>query len=158
MGIAFLLTMRGIPSIYYGTEILMKGFSNPDGWVRMDFKGGWASDSTDKFTEKGRSSVENEGYNYLKKLANWRKNNVAAQQGKLIQFVPEKSVYVYFRKTESQIVMVVMNANDTAMEIKGVRFDEILAGKRTGRNVISEETEQLENIVLKPWEVKVIEL
>ena len=43
MGLAFLLTTRGIPQIYYGTEILMAGGSNdPD--KRRDFPGGWQED------------------------------------------------------------------------------------------------------------------
>ncbi|HEY1023639.1 MAG TPA: alpha-amylase family glycosyl hydrolase, partial [Sphingobacteriaceae bacterium] len=53
-GIAWLLTTRGIPQFYYGSEILMTGVTNPDGWVRMDFQGGWPEDKTDKFTAAGR--------------------------------------------------------------------------------------------------------
>ncbi|MES2881795.1 MAG: alpha-amylase family glycosyl hydrolase, partial [Bacteroidota bacterium] len=48
MGIGWLLTARGIPQLYYGTEVLMKGVSNPDGWVRLDFPGGWPGDKQNK--------------------------------------------------------------------------------------------------------------
>src|SRR6185436_18943225 len=92
--ITLLLTTRGIPQLYYGTEILMKNFSNPDGLVREDFPGGWASDSANKFTAAGRTPKENEAFNYVKTLANWRKNTPVAYEGKLMQFVPDDDMYV----------------------------------------------------------------
>ncbi len=66
-GIALLFTMRGVPEIYYGTEILMKNYSNPDGLVREDFKGGWAGDSVNKYTSAGRTEKENDAFNYVRK-------------------------------------------------------------------------------------------
>src|SRR5688572_15757930 len=60
VGLAWLLTTRGIPEMYYGTEVLMKGFTNPDGWVRLDFAGGWTNDKANKFTAEGRTEKENE--------------------------------------------------------------------------------------------------
>jgi glycosidase len=58
MGIEWLLTERGIPQLYYGTEILMKGIDNPDGWVRLDFPGGWAGDRKNAFTGAGLSPTK----------------------------------------------------------------------------------------------------
>lgn len=111
MGMALLLTMRGIPQMYYGTEILMKNFSNPDGLVRSDFPGGWDGDKKDKFTTEGRTENENEAFNYVKTLANFRKDNPALQHGKLMQFIPKDDVYVYFRYTDDfkNVVMVIVN-------------------------------------------------
>jgi glycosidase len=128
MGIAWLLTFRGIPQFYYGTEVLMKNFANPDGLVRFDFPGGWTGDSANKFTSAGRSAVENEVWNYTKALANFRKQSSAIKRGKMMQFVPEDGVFVYFRYDARQTVMVVMNQNEKGMDLMNGRFAERLEG------------------------------
>ncbi|MDB5130867.1 MAG: Cyclomaltodextrinase [Mucilaginibacter sp.] len=79
---AMLMTLRGVPQMYYGDEILMKGISNPDGLIRQDFPGGWDGDKTNKFTAAGRTEQENDAFNYVRKLANYRKNTMALQTGK----------------------------------------------------------------------------
>jgi len=157
MGIAFLMTMRGIPSAYYGTEILMKGFSNPDGLVRSDFPGGWSSDTQNKFNNQGRNDDENVALDYFKKLANWRKNNLVLHLGKLMQFVPEESVYTYFRYDGKKTVMVVMNANDTDKTIKTERFAERIQGQSDAFDVIENKNISLETMQLKAWELKILE-
>ena len=84
-GLAFLLTTRGIPQIYYGTEILMTGTkAEGDGQIRKDFPGGWQGDKTDAFTEAGRTELQNEAWNYLHTLLNWRKGNDAVKMGRLV--------------------------------------------------------------------------
>jgi len=128
MGIAWLLTFRGIPQFYYGTEVLMKNFANPDGLVRFDFPGGWTGDSANKFTSAGRSAVENEVWNYTKALANFRKQSSAIKRGKMMQFVPEDGLFVYFRYDARQAVMVVMNQNEKGMDLMNARFAERLEG------------------------------
>ncbi len=118
MGIALLLTQRGIPQLYYGTEILMKNFKDPtDAEVRKDFPGGWSGDAVNKFETAGRTPEENEAYNYVKVLAQFRKNSSAIKTGRLMQFVPADGVYVYFRYDDTQTVMSVMNTNDTVKKI-----------------------------------------
>ncbi|MEO8795042.1 MAG: glycoside hydrolase family 13 protein [Daejeonella sp.] len=138
-GIAWLLTTRGIPQFYYGDEILMKGFTNPDGLVRLDFKGGWQGDKSNKFTAAGRTEEENNAFNYVKKLANYRKNTPALQTGKLMQFVPENGVYVYFRYDDSKTVMIVMNSNEEEINLNTKRFTERTAGFTKATNVITDE-------------------
>lgn len=159
MGIAFLLTMRGIPSVYYGTEILMTGFSNPDGLVRSDFTGGWANDSLNKFQASGRNEKENEAHDFLARLAQWRKNSKAITEGKLMQFVPEKSMYVYFRYTDSEKVMVVMNAANDKQSMKLERFSEMIQPNQKGIEITTGKDVLLqESLDLEPWSVKVIEI
>lgn len=135
-GLAMLLTTRGIPQIYYGTEILMKNFSNPDGLVRADFPGGWATDSANKFLASGRTNQENEAFNYLTTLANYRKNTSALQTGKLVQYVPQDGVYVYFRYDNDKTVMVVVNSNTKEVNLKTNRFNERLAGFSQAKNIM----------------------
>ncbi|MGI8952094.1 MAG: alpha-amylase family glycosyl hydrolase [Chitinophagaceae bacterium] len=118
MGIALLLTQRGIPTIYYGTEILMKNFKNPsDAEVRKDFPGGWKEDTVNKFIASGRTQQENDAYNYVKALAHFRMNSSALQTGKFMQYVPVDGLYVYFRYDDNQTVMCVANTSDAAKEI-----------------------------------------
>jgi glycosidase len=158
-GIAFLFTTRGIPSMFYGTEILMKAWSNPDAKVRIDFPGGWPTDSVSKLSSQGRNSNENEAFEYIKKLAHYRKNCKAITDGKLIQFVPENGVYVYFRYLDSQKIMVIMNTSNIAIELESSRYKEMMKDYYTAKNVITDE--KLENISLlklKPKETLILEL
>ena len=137
-GIAFLLTMRGIPSLYYGTELLFTGFSNPDGLVRQDFPGGWKSDSVNKFKTSGRTVKEQAAFDYIKKLATYRKNTPALQVGKLTQFVPENGIYVFFRYDDETTVMVLMNTNNQAATISTKRFEERMLGFSKAKNVATD--------------------
>ncbi|MGV3704272.1 MAG: glycoside hydrolase family 13 protein [Arcticibacter sp.] len=138
-GIAWLLTTRGIPQLYYGTEILMKNFSNPDGLVREDFKGGWAGDKENKFKAQGRTAKENEAFNFVRTLARYRKSNEVLQTGKMMQYVPENGIYVYFRYNADKTVMVIMNTNETASELPLKRFHERTKGFSKALNVVSQE-------------------
>ena len=128
MGIAWLLTSRGIPQLYYGNEILMKGATNPDGWVRLDFPGGWEGDAQNKFLESGRTAQENEAFNYVKTFANFRKNSSAIKTGKFMQYVPVDGVYVYFRYDDDQTVMCIMNTDKNSATLNLSRFSERMNG------------------------------
>ncbi len=138
-GIAWLLTTRGIPQFYYGTEILMKNYANPDGLVRGDFPGGWEGDERNKFSSKGRTDQENEAFNYVKKLANYRKNHEVLQTGKMMQFIPEEGIYVYFRYNDQQTVMVIMNSHTEAKNISTKRFAERILNFTKAKNILTEE-------------------
>ncbi|MEJ5963916.1 glycoside hydrolase family 13 protein [Pedobacter immunditicola] len=142
-GLSLLLTTRGIPQVYYGTEILMKNYSNPDGLVRSDFPGGWKADKSNKFTPAGRTAAENEAFNYFRTLANFRKNSEALQTGKMTQYVPQDGLYVYFRYSESNPstpVMVVINTEDKENQLNTSRFSERIGKANTASNVITGET------------------
>jgi len=159
MAIAFLYTTRGIPMLYYGTEILMKNFKGPDEKVREDFLGGWKEDKKNKFTKKGRTKLENEAHDFVRTLGQWRKQNKAIQYGSLKQFIPEKGVYVFFRIHEAQVVMVIMNGSDEKETIQMKRFEEVLKGAKTAINIIDNKTYPLTNsFVIKPWETLVMEI
>ncbi len=88
MGIAWLLTERGIPEMYYGTEIATKGVDDPDGKVRLDFPGGWPGDAKNAFTGQGLDPQEADVQQYTTRFANFRKNSSAIKTGKLMQYAP----------------------------------------------------------------------
>jgi glycosidase len=145
-GLAMLLTMRGIPQIYYGTEILMKNYSNPDGLVRSDFPGGWKGDKVNKFVASGRTEKENAAFNFVSKLANYRKTSAALTTGKLMQYIPQDGLYVYFRYTDdnSKTVMVIVNTEDKSKTLKTDRFAERMDKASSATNIIT--AEKLTNI------------
>jgi neopullulanase len=141
MGIAWLLTYRGIPQLYYGTEILMAGTTaKTDAMVRFDFPGGWPGDKVNKFEAGGRTAQENEAFEYTRTLANFRKNSTAIKTGKMMQFVPENGVYVYFRYDDRQTVMCIMNQNASEQTIQLQRFSERTSGFRRALDVSANKT------------------
>jgi len=138
MGMGLLFTQRGIPQLYYGTEILMKNFKNPsDAEVRRDFPGGWTGDAENKFVPGGRNAQENEAYNYVKKLAQFRMHSSAIQTGKTMQYVPVDGTYVYFRYDAKQTIMCVVNTSDAAKEIDFSRYAERTNGFEKASDIIS---------------------
>ena len=159
-GIVFLLTARGVPQLYYGTEVLMKNFKNPsDAEVRRDFPGGWPGDRENKFTAAGRNARENEAFNFVKKLAQYRKKSPALQTGLLTQFLPQDGMYVYFRHTDTQSVMVILNQSDAAKTLDTRRFSERLSGFTKGKNVLDDTVlNDLKKISVAGMSVQVIEL
>ncbi|TDH26519.1 alpha-amylase [Segetibacter sp. 3557_3] len=140
MALAWLFTCRGIPQLYYGTEILMKGVSNPDGLVRADFEGGWRGDSLNKFTVQGRTKAENSIHDLTTKLANFRKNSSAIKTGRMLQYVPDDGLYVYFRYDQQQSIMCVMNTADTLKTIDWSKFEQGTANFRSAQNVVNKST------------------
>ena len=135
IGLAWLLTMRGAPQLYYGTEVLMKNFSDPDGKVREDFPGGWVGDKKNYFAS--RPGQAGEAFDYVSKLANYRKAHPVLSSGKLMQFIPQDGVYTYFRYTDGECVMVIANVGKEEKTVDGTRFAERTGGFSSGINVVS---------------------
>ena len=142
-GLAFLLTTRGIPQIYYATEVLSTGDGSTSwGSFRKDFPGGWLGDPANKFTEAGRNAEENEAFNFTRTLLRYRNNTPALQSGKLMQFAtidrePERGLYVYFRYNDLKTVMVVLNFSNVDKVLETTRFAERMAGFTKAKNVVT---------------------
>ncbi len=138
MGLGWLLTSRGIPEIYYGTEVLMKGDKGiNDGWVRLDFPGGWNGDAKNAFTQQGLSAEEKDLQRYTKTLANFRKKSSAIKTGKLMQYVPDDGLYVYFRYDDKQTVMCIMNTAEKEKEVDFNNYNERTKGFTKAIDVIN---------------------
>lgn len=127
IGLGMLFTLRGIPSIYYGTEILMKE-TDGHGKIREDFPGGWPADSLNKFVETDRTADENAIWTYIQQLSNLRKASSAIQNGKLTQFIPKDGLYVYFRSDTEETYMVIINVSDEALNWSKSTYSEFLGG------------------------------
>jgi len=104
-----LLTTRGIPALYYGTEIGIWGGNN-DGLVRADFPGGFAGDSSDCFTEAGRTAAQQALFNVVRRLVHLRTSHPALATGRLVQFMPSDDVYCYVRRSDNEQIFVAINS------------------------------------------------
>ena len=139
-GMALLLTTRGIPQIYYGTELLMYGDKKKsDGDVRKDVPGGFPGDTTNEFSKEGRTTLQNEAIDFLSKVAEWRKGNKAISQGSLIHFMPENGMYVYERRHNDRRAIVIMNGTDSELTIDMSIYAEILPVGTTLKDVVTGE-------------------
>jgi glycosidase len=150
MGLAMLLTSRGYPQIYYGTEIMLDGIPGDYQGHRFDFPGGWTTDKRNAFTPEGRTPVENEVFNYLKVLLNYRKNNAVLQNGLMKQFIPEDGIYVTFRYNDQKTIMIIANNNEQNKDLNSNRFNEMLQGKTIGTEITTSKSYILQNPITIP--------
>ena len=159
-GIAFMLTIPGIPQFYYGTELLMNGTKQKgDGYIRLDVPGGWPGDAVNQFEASGRTDIQNEAWNYMQKLLKWRKGNEVIAKGKMKHFVPQNGVYVYARNLNGKQVVVIMNGNAKDSVLPLDRYDEILKGYASGKDVITGKVVNLQKeLTLGAKDVLVLEL
>jgi len=161
MAMAFVLTTRGIPLVYEGTEMLQttQKDKDGDGYKRKDFPGGWLNDSVNGFTGKNMSSAQADMMQYVKKIMNWRKGKEVMHTGKLKQFVPADGVYTYFRYNDKECVMVVMNNNETEKKPESVRYAEFLHGYKSADEITTGKSfTDLSDLMIPPKTVMIFEL
>lgn len=158
--ISFLLTIPGIPQLYYGTELLMHGNkSKYDGDIRLDVPGGWAEDKENHFTREGRSDLQNEAFDFLQKLLKWRKGNDIIANGKMKHYVVNNGVYLYERYLNNKKVVVVMNGTTSDVELKLDRYAETLGNSKGGFDIVSNKNIELSNTLkLTPRQTIILEL
>lgn len=136
--LALLLTVRRIPQLYYGTEVLMNGTKTvTDGNVRRDFPGGFPGDTHNAFTRDGRTKEENAMFNWTSRLLHWRQNNDVIAKGRQTQFIPQKGVYVVARTLDRKAVITVINGTSHAATFNTARYAEITRGATTATNVLT---------------------
>ena len=138
LAITLIATVRGIPQLYYGSEIGMQGNkNNGDGDIRRDFPGGWKNDTNNAFTSSGRTEKQQAYFNFTSKLLNWRKNTEVIHTGKTTHYIPENNVYIYFRYNEKNSVMVIINNNPKEQTIQLNRFAENLKKYTSGIDILT---------------------
>lgn len=144
LGMTLIATIRGIPQLYYGSEIGMAGDKGKgDADIRQDFPGGWIGDSNNAFLKESRSEVQSQYHDFTSKLLNWRKGKSVIHFGKTTHYLPENNVYVYFRYNESETIMVVINNSDQPQKINTKRFAENIKHFTKGMDIISGQIIQL---------------
>ncbi|MCQ2334354.1 MAG: alpha-amylase family glycosyl hydrolase [Paludibacteraceae bacterium] len=164
-GLAFLLTTRGIPQIYYGTEWGLEGdaalHNGRDYRMRIDMPGGWEEDTVSVFTPEGRTARQNEAYDFASKLLQWRRHSRAVAEGRLLHYTPDNLThcYVYARVVEGETVLVVLNGSDREQTVPMARFSEVTAGFTCGKDVLTEELMDItSNLTISPRGVLILEL
>ena len=149
MAMGLLLTLRGVPLIYYGTEIMMEGDKGKgDASLREDFPGGWPGDSVNIFHSMNLSRKQAAALDFTKKMIKIRNENPALQSGALVHYIPENGVYVYFRFNEKEKIMLVLNNNDKAVEINLNRFREQFTDKTEILNLYNAKTQLISSPLL----------
>ena len=139
MALTLISTVRGIPQIYYGSEIGMRGSKEKlgDGDIRRDFPGGWKNDAQNAFNPATQTKEQKEFYDFIQKILNWRKNKDVIHTGKTKHYAPQDGVYVYFRYNENESVMIVLNNNEKEQTLDLKRFNESLKGYSTAKEALS---------------------
>ncbi|TRX29075.1 alpha-amlyase [Flavobacterium franklandianum] len=170
MTMSLLATVRGIPQLYYGSEIGMAGNKDDggDAAIRQDFPGGWEADPINAFTKEGRTQGQNEYFDFTSKLFNWRKNKSVVHFGKMTHYIPEDNTYVYFRynatdpsvsELAKQSVMVLFNNSSETKTLKTDRFVENIGNFKTGKDVITDKIiDVTKEITLEPKSALILEL
>ena len=161
MAITLIATVRGIPQIYYGSEIGMKGNKDKfgDADIRQDFPGGWNGDTNNAFTASGRTEEQKKYHDFTAKLFNWRKSKEVIHSGKMMHYIPDNNVYTYFRFNDKQSVMVVLNNDTDKHKLKIDQFKESIKNYNLGKDVLSEKSFDLKNdIEIEGKSVLILEL
>lgn len=145
----YVASINRIPQIFYGTEYLaVSPEKKNDGRIRSDFPGGWKGDTVNAFTGVGLSNQQLEAQNFTRKIFNWRKENAVIHNGSLKHFAPENGVYVYFRYNKEKTVMVVLNKNKEKITLNTERFNEVIEGYSTGKDIITDSAYKLYQLEL----------
>ncbi|MGL2962297.1 glycoside hydrolase family 13 protein [Flavobacterium sp. RSB2_4_14] len=138
IAMTIIATIRGIPQVYYGSEIGMAGNKDKgDADIRLDFPGGWNGDKNNAFSQSGRTETQNQYFDFTSKLLNWRKNKAVIHSGKTTHYVPENNVYVYFRHSDNESVMIIVNNSNERQTFKTNRFQENTNQYKTGKDIFT---------------------
>ncbi len=157
--LALLLTVRRIPQLYYGTEILMNGTKEKsDGYVRKDFPGGFPGDTHNCFTAAGRTRAEQSMFQWLSRLLHWRQGNEVITRGTMTQFIPYKGVYVIARRYQGHTVVTIINGTRQTAHWHANRYAELLNDKaKNAREVTSDQRYDLtDDFTLSPRQTLVV--
>ena len=176
LAITLLATLRGIPQLYYGDEMMFlerKDVPSHDGAKRIDFPGGWAGDRTDLFSEEGRRGAPAQYadaaalHDYTRTLFQWRKGCKAVQEGKTLHFLSRANVgdvnitdntYAYFRYTDDDAVFVYINNTFEDRALDWDHYREFVSGPVQGRSVLTGEQVTLQNgVTVAPKSALVVE-
>lgn len=160
LAMAMLATMRGIPQILYGDELMFvsKDLAQGHGALRTDFPGGWADDPTNLFDPAQRDAVQADLFDYTRRLFNWRKSKTVIHTGRTLHFAGRDNTYAYFRYDDTDAVFVFINNSRGAKRVPWNHYAEITCGLHDGRNVLTGEACAVnDRTVVKPRQALIVE-
>ena len=157
--LALLMTVRRIPQLYYGTEILMNGTKEvTDGHVRKDFPGGFPGDDHNAFTREGRTKAEQQMFSWLSRLLHWRQGNQVITKGSMTQFIPFNGIYVIARQYKGKTALTVLNGTTKPSKMDVKRYAEVIGGTKRAKDILTGRYFDLtKDLELKPRQSLILE-
>ena len=157
--LALLMTVRRIPQLYYGTEILMNGTKEvTDGNVRKDFPGGFPGDDHNAFTPEGRTKAEQQMFQWLSRLLHWRQGNNIITKGSMTQFIPFNGIYVIARQYKGKTALTILNGTTKPAKMEVKRYSEVIGSSKRVKDILTGRYFDLSNDVqLKPRQSLILE-
>ncbi len=139
MALAWVLTTRGIPQLYYGTEVGLSNEGSPGdhGRIREDFPGGWAGDPVNAVTGEGLSAEQADLQAWVRRVLTWRRDREVLHTGKLKHWSPRDGLYVTGRLGGGEATLVLFNKAEAPAAPDWARFDDVLKGRREAVDVIT---------------------
>jgi neopullulanase len=116
LAFGLILTLRGIPQLYYGDEIGMTGGDDPEN--RHDFPGGWTEDSRNAFEAAGRSLEQQALFSEVQSLLRSRREHPALANGRLWHLESDDTTYIFLRQTDEESAVVALNTAPRSREIQ----------------------------------------
>ena len=158
-GLALLLTVKRIPQLYYGTEIMMNGTKQKtDGHVRKDFPGGFPGDTNNAFTAEGRTQAQQGMFQWLSRILKWRKGNNVITRGKMTQFIPHDGIYVIHRQYRGKNVLTIINGKKQNAKMDVTRYAEAIGTKTVALDITTDKKVRLdEPISLRSRQTMILE-
>ena len=157
--LALLLTVKRIPQLYYGTEILMNGTKKvTDGNVRKDFPGGFPGDKKNCFTAEGRTKAENAMFRWLSNILHWRNGNETIIRGMMKQFIPYNGIYVVTRSWHRNNVVTILNGTSKPATLEIARYAELIENQTEATDITTGRKVSLKkDIKLSPRQTMILE-
>lgn len=154
-----LATLRGMPQILYGDELMFRSTDRSKGHptLRIDFPGGWKGDKRNLFDASQHVGAEKDVYDYTRHIMNWRKEKEVIHSGKTLHFIDRNNTYAYFRYNDSDVVFVFINNTDAVQLVPWSRYAEIAADLTVGRDVITGESVTMSGVKVEPMSALVVE-
>ena len=154
-----LCTMRGMPQMLYGDELMFRSTDRSKGHptLRVDFPGGWAEDSVNLFDRTQHQGAQKEIFDYTHHLMNWRKSKEVIHSGKTLHFIDRDNTYAYFRYNDESVVFVYINNSDDVKRVPWSRYSEITSGLGEGRDVISGKMVNMNDMSVEPISALIVE-
>ena len=154
-----LCTMRGMPQILYGDELMFRSTDRRRGHptLRIDFPGGWQGDKVNLFDRAQHEGNQKEVFDHTHLLMNWRKTKEVIHTGKTLHFIDRDNTYAFFRYNDSELVFVYVNNSDKAHKVPWGRYAEINSGLSVGRNVLTDKSVDMTDLAVEPMTSIVVE-
>ena len=154
-----LCTMRGMPQILYGDELMFRSTDRRRGHptLRIDFPGGWQGDKVNLFDRAQHEGDQKEVFDHTHLLMNWRKTKDVIHTGKTLHFIDRDNTYAFFRYNDSELVFVYVNNSDKAHKVPWGRYAEINSGLSVGRNVLTDKSVDMTDLTVEPMTSIVVE-